>query len=427
MNTTSSRKKVLTDASQQKLPAYRKCLLIVAALALAGDLSAQQVVMAAPQQPLVAPMMRQEVKDVSSVAPESAPNTLGPVYAVGEFQLHPHLFASLVHADGLPVQSGARVTSDIFTFAPGLLADLGQHWTFDYTGTEHTYSAQELRNAFDHDFRLVGANRTPDLGLQFTASYSNTSPILIETAQQTKQKVWAGSLTADHNFGNLFRYQGSAGVSDTDSQGFSKSRDWVTDHWFRTTLSPKTDAGLGLSYGYSDIVAKPNSHYTKYLGEIKWRPADRINVSLQGGWQDWHSLSAAIGSERNPVIQATLDYQPVDQTKISLFDSRLTSNTLDGNGVNKSSSWGASLNQRLLGKLFLRLGYTESSSDYRTTAGASVINRSDTVKSFNTAISIVVFRYWTAAATYQSLKNDSDLAIYKYSSSQYGVEVRGNF
>ncbi len=371
--------------------------------------------------------MRQAIQDESSISPQSTDKTLGPFLAVGELQLRPHLFASLVHADGLPVQSGLRVTSDIYTFAPGLLADLGTHWTFDYTATAHNYSATELRNTVDHDVRLVGANRSPDWGLQLTESYSVTSAILVETAQQTKQKTWVNSVSADHNFGNLLRYQGTFGMNDLKTQAFSETRDWQTEQWVRATVSPKTDAGFGLGFGYSDIVAKPNSYYEKYLGELKWRATDRINLALQGGWEDWHSVSAAIGSERSPILQASLGYQPIDQTRIAITGFRTVANTLTGDAVTTSDGWSVSLNQRLLGKLFLQLAYNENNSDYHAANGNLLLGRSDRVKSFNTALSILFFNYWTVAATYQSSKNDSNLAGFQYSSTQYGLEVRARF
>jgi hypothetical protein len=337
------------------------------------------------------------------------------------------LFASAVHADGLPVQGTTRVTSDIYTFAPGLLADLGPHWSFDYTATSHNYSAAALHDAVDQDFRLVGGNKSPDWILQLNESYSISSPILVETAQQTKQKIWRNSLSVDHNFGNLLHYQGTFGMSDTKTENFTETRDWETEQDLNAKVSSRVEAGFGLGLGYSDIVAHPNSRYERYLGNLIWRPTDKIDLLFKGGWQNWHSLAATGRDERNPVLQAKLGWQPFEQTRIALSTSRTTTNSLTGDFVTDSKDWNVSLNQRLLGKLLLTLAYDHESSDYRSTTGNLLSARSDRVKSFSSALSVQLFKYWTLAATYHSAKNDSNLADFHYSSNQYGLELNGRY
>ena len=383
--------------------------------------------MSIPEEPLVAPMLRPTGPDGAVASADFHGFPTNPSIAADDFKLRPHLLASLVHASGLPAQSGARVDSDIYTFAPGLLADLSRHWSADYTATFHKYSANELSSTTDHDFRIVGANQSPDWQFQLTESYTVSSYILIETAKQTKQKNWGNSLTAEHKFGNLLRYQGSVGMTDLKTESFADMRDWLTEHWLHAAVSPKVDAGIGFSVGYSEIVARPNTHYEKYLGEIKWLPTDRIDVSLRGGWEDWHSLSAAVGDERNPIIQASLGWRPFDQTRIAFTESRVVANTLTGDAVTDSNNWSISLSQRLLGKLLLNLAYTRATTDYRGTISNPLSNRSDKVAAFNSSLSVVLYKYATLAATFQSSKNDTNQLAYQYDSKQYGLELQIRF
>ena len=383
--------------------------------------------MSLPDEPLVAPIARPAATDATASATDFHGFPTNPTGPAGEFHLRPHLFASVVHADGLPVLTGTRVTSDIYTFAPGLLADLGEHWTFDYTATVHNYSAKELRDSVDHEVRLVGADKSPDWNFQLTESYSITNSILVETAAQTKQKTWVNALSAEHNFGNLLRYQGTAGMTKTTTEALSDTNDWTTEQWLRAAVSPKVVAGLGFGLGYSDIIARPNTHYEKYLGEFKWRPTDKVNLLVQGGWEDWHSLSAAVGDQRNPILQATLEWLPFDQTRFSLTDGRHVSNALFGNSAIESNTWGASLNQRLFGVLFLNLTYNHDSSNYRSGPGSLLTDRSDDTNTFYSSLSVVLFKHWNLGVTYQTSKNDSNQALFKYDSKQYGLELRAKF
>jgi hypothetical protein len=174
-------------------------------------------------------------------------------------------------------------------------------------------------------------------------------------------------------------------------------------------------------------VAHPNSRYEKYLGNLKWDPTETVDLSLQAGWQDWHSLATAGLDERNPVLQATLGLQPFPQTRLAFSDSRATANSLTGDSVTDNKGWTASLNQRLLGVLYLDLAYAQMTADYRSTTGNALGNRSDDVKSFSTALSVQLFKYWRLAGTYHKSKNDSSDLNYRYTSTQYGVEVRGSF
>ena len=57
----------------------------------------------------------------------------------------------------------------------------------------------------------------------------------------------------------------------------------------------------------------------------------------------------------NPIFDATIQYQPFEQTRISLTGQRVVSATYLQDQVTETTGVSADLNQRLLGKLFLDL------------------------------------------------------------------------
>ena len=401
--------------------------MAIAALLLTASVNAQQLMPPAPEQPLVAPVMRPAAPDTSPLATDFQNFPTGELVTAGEFKLRPHLSTSYLHADGLPTQSGARVASNIFTFAPGLAADLGSHWSADYTASWMNYSSDQLEKSTSQFARLVGANKSPELDLQLTESYSKTTNFLLETAKQTKQTSWANGLSADHNFGNVMHYHGTVSMTATDTQNLTSTRDWETQHWFRGAISPKVDAGLGLGFGYNDIPAQPNTYFLSYLGSIGWRPTDKIQLSLDGGWQNWHLLSTVEKNQWYPVLDATLAWLPFDQTKISITESRTVTTSFSADSVTDSNSWGVSLGQRLLGKLLLNLAYNQISTKYVAGVGSTLAGRSDDVKMFRSSLAVQLYKYWSLAATYQSSKNSSNDAFYRYNATQYGLELSASF
>jgi hypothetical protein len=167
--------------------------------------------MAPPSEPILAPSLRQQGAPPPLSRPPAPP--LSP-YKLGPIELHPRLSYSHLLSNGLPVLGGRRITSEVRTVSAGLSADLGQHWSLDYSPSWVSYTANAMADSFNQSASLSGGLSFQDLSIQVSQSYSDSNPTLVETARQTEQKSWSTHLGAAYNYSQKLKFNFSTGMAE---------------------------------------------------------------------------------------------------------------------------------------------------------------------------------------------------------------------
>ena len=382
--------------------------------------SAQETIISAPQQEYVAPVQR--LQDQPPVY--SRPSGPGETpFQYGSVSLHPHLLYRYLHASGLNFAPGQQVTSEINTFSAGLTVDAGKYWTIDYTPTWTNYSASVYRDTVDHSVSLRGATVYEAWAFQFSENFGISSPNLIETAQQTKQRTWATMAGATYTFTPHLQLETSAALSELYTDISPDTRDWSLTNWVSSKFGEDLDGALGLVIGYTDIIGLPDRTYQQYLGRMNWHFAQKLTLGVQGGLDVRHSKAANVSDLHNPLFQLSLAYQPFDTTKISVTDAQTVSNSYFADQVTHGNQLSINLEQRLLGHLFLSTGYSHASTKYTSTLVDNLVDRSDRVNSFHARLTTQLLQRLNVSVVYQTNRNNSNDALYSFSSNQYGLEL----
>ncbi len=395
----------------------------LALLALAVAASAQETIMTTPQPELTAPIQRVEAPPLMSQpsGPGETP------FQYGSWSLHPHLDYRYLHATGLAIARGQQVSSEINTFSAGLRVDAGTHWTFDYTPTWTYYSVSSYRDTFDQSASVIGATSYENWKFRISETYLSASPTLIETAQQTKVNNWGTQAGAIYNFSPDLKFDSTVGLNQRKADISANTRDWTTMNWLMATFRAKVDAGIGLGLGYTEIARAPDRSYEQYMGQVRWTITPKLSAAFQGGLDVRHSRASNSQDLRNPLLQASLNYQPFDTTKISLVASRTVSNSYLGNGVTKGSQWSTNLDQRLLGRLFWGVSYSRGETSYTIPSSFGVFDRSDRVRTFTNRLTLQFLRRISSTVFYSTSRNDSNQTGFGFSSNQYGLELSCQF
>ena len=92
-------------------------------------------------------------------------------------------------------------------------------------------------------------------------------------------------------------------------------------------------------------------------------------------WRSAQFLSGGAGPLVNPVFDATIQYNPFEQTRISITGQRTVSASYLQDQVTETTGVTASLNQRLLGKYFLDLNGSYQFVKYVTSGTIAAPNR----------------------------------------------------
>jgi hypothetical protein len=377
--------------------------------------------------------------------PELQPFQWGPL------TLHPHVLYHFLYGNGIESSPGQQQNSIVQTVSPGILFNLGSHWSLDYTPSLTFYSSSHFRNTWDNSVNLKWGTVYNAWVLEASQSAVLTSQPTVETAAQTDQETYSTALNASYQFNNKlsldtglnqnFSYVGNGNVSSASVQGLTDSKVWSTMDWLNYSFWTRLNVGLGLGYGYINEAAGPDAMYEQYQGRINWRAADKISFQISGGLQDQQYLMSGASDLVTPIFSGTVQYQPFEQTRLSVTGNRTVSTSYFENQTTENTGINVDLNQRLLGELYLDLSGGYAHTKYVSSASVGQIGygsgRTDDNYTFSARLTCPVLKRGTFSIFYQYSDNSStqtgfanynqisltSQSAYSYTSSQVGFEI----
>jgi hypothetical protein len=371
--------------------------------------------------------------DVFGASGEPAANQLPQFLRYGPLWIRPHADYRFMYGNGLQATAGNQQASAIHELAPGLLFNIGSHWSLDYTPTLRFYSNKKFRDTVDHALALTGGLQYADWVFGFSHSSQFTTTPLAETGSQTEQATHATGLTASHAFTGKISADFGLNQQINLVTGFQDSYTWSTLDWVNYQFWPRLSVGLGGGGGYVMIENRSQTHrntdldqtFEQLQARINWRATQKISFQVSGGLEDRQFSTAGSGDSVNPIFGASVQYQPFQRTRISLSASRTVSSSDYYLAAQQSetTSIGVNLDQRLLKKFNLGLGLGYAKTDFNTSAGVADGNRADENVSFNARLSHPFFKRGTWSLFYQFSDNRSSQPGYGFQSNQTGFEI----
>ncbi len=416
-------------------------LLLAAGRVMAGDVVNGN----APTQPLTTPAMQDDLANnqmevfVPSGAEAGTPLT--DPFRYDNFVVRPHFDYQLQYGNGIQSTPGNPQSGFIHTLAPGVKVDLGRYWSADFTPTLRYYSNKNFKDEFDYTGNLVGNTSYGDWIFGLSQSISSSSSPLSETGTQTDQQAYNTILTASYFFNDrlstdLEAEQDLNYVTDpfgattnnvnANSQG---TKQWSSLDWLNYTFWARFNAGIGAGAGYVISDTGINQIFEQVQARARWRATDKISFNVSGGFEDRQYTVVGFADVMNPIFSASVQYQPVKVTEITLTASRTVSSSYyyivdqATEDTRLSLDW----SQELLKKFTLDMTFSYDNEAYTTSIGTPggtfANNRSDTSYSFNAKLSHNFLRRGTWALTYQVTDSQSNQQGLGYNSSLYGLEL----
>ena len=412
-------------------------LLLAASRVMAGDVISGNV----PSQPLTTPAAQDDLANsqMEVFVPSGAEGVkpLTDPFRYDNVVVRPHLDYQLQYGNGVQSAPGNPQASFIHTLAPGVRVDLGRFWSVDYTPTLRYYSNKDFKDEFDYTASLSGNTSYGDWIFGVTENISSSSAPLSETGTQTDQDSYDTVLTASYFFNDrlstdlqveqdLNYVTDPIGVSTNSASSTTLgTKQWSTLDWLNYTCWARLNVGIGAGAGYVESDTGINQIFEQVQARARWRATDKISFNLSGGFEDIQYTVAGFSDVLNPIFSATIQYQPVSVTQLSLTASRTISSSyyyiLDQATENTQLSLDWS--QQLLKKFTLDMTFSYVSEDYTTSIGKLSNNRSDTSYSFNAKLGHNFMRRGTWALTYQVTDSQSNQQGLGYNSTLYGFEL----
>lgn len=404
-------------------------VVLLGLLALSRKTQAQSVIPSAPETsetpPALEPFATTEM-DVFVPGGSSPVQELAQPFRYKFLTLRPHVDYQFLYGDGILVATNQPESTVIQTIAPGFRLDVGEHWNLDYTPSWTLYSNNHFQNTFDQAAKLTGGTVYGNWVLGLSQSYVVTDTPQAETATQTKQTTYATAINGSYTINSKMSLDLGVDQDFVSADQFQSYREWSTLDWLNYHFWARFDMALGVGLGYDDVDASPDMLFEQYQGRIKWRATDKINFQLHGGVEDRQFYGSNSSDILNPVFGGGIQYQPFDQTKISLNADRVVAVSALQNQISESVGFDGDLNQRLLGRLYLDLSGGYQNIKYVNSGNNAVPpppNRTDDYYYFNTRLSTTFLKRGTIAVFYQLSHDSSSQSGFSFSSHQYGFEI----
>ena len=393
--------------------------------ALALSAGAQQVVAPPPSVSVTPPAVLEappsEMQVFSSENPISSfPEETQPLQ-VGPVALRPHVFYQFLYGTGIQSSPGQGHDTIIQSLAPGMLLVLTPRWTLDYTPTLNFYSDKSFKDNVGQSVTLTGgaSYETWMFGLSQNFTYSSSPEA--QTGTQTGQDTYSTALTASCPLNSKMSVDlGLSQYLDFPS-GFQTSKTWSTLDWLNYEFWPRLTAGVGAGVGY--VNASPNMMFEQLQGRVGWRATDKISFQVSGGAEFTQTTDDSSNPLANPILGASIQYQPFEQTKLSLGASRVMSPSYYDNQISEVTSVNGNLNQRLLGKLFLDVSAGYTWNKYTALSSGVADQPASDYYSVNVQLSIAILKRGTVAVFYNYSDNSTSQAGLSYNSSQVGFNL----
>jgi hypothetical protein len=405
---------------------------------------AQDVLTSPPQTPTV-PAAVQESQAGNPMQVFAPPaETPSPVpLQWGSATAHPYVNYQFSYGNGINSSPGKSQDTIIQTLSPGTSFNLGDHWSLNYTPTLTFYSSRNFQDTLGQSVSMGwGSAYGGDWFFSASQAYSTSSSPQVETGAQTGNDAYSTSLNASHQFTDKIsmdlglsqglNYVESGGRTTNSLQNLADSKTWSTMDGLNYQVWSRFSVGLSASLGYNQQVGTPASIYESYQGRINWRATDKISFQVSGGLEDEQYLSGGANPLATPIFSASIQYQPVEQTQVSLTASRTVSQSSFQSQQTESTSVSVALSQRLLGRLNLSLSGSYDTSDYLASTAklATTTSRSDDTYSFSARLSCPLLKRGSVSVFYTYTDNasaQSGFATagtgYGFSSSQMGFAI----
>jgi hypothetical protein len=386
----------------------------------------QQAIMQQPQAVDTDPVWQQTETnqfEVFNPVEDATRYSLDQPFKWGPVTAQPHLLYSAFYATGLPLSPGVEQNSFIQEFSPGVLFDIGNHWTLDYTPTLRFYSNHLFKNEFDNDVLLTGATAYEDWIFGFSQSYISSDSPEIQTGTQTSQEIYSTALTGSYAFNSKMSLDLGLYQDLQFTEEFQDSYDWSTMEWLNYQFWPRFNAGIGAGGGFVDVNFGPDQVYEQVAGRINWRATDKLSFQINAGIEDCQFQSSDAGPLLTPTFCASIQYQPFDETRISLNASRAVTPSYFQGQVTENTVASCDLNQRLLGKFNLDLNAGYNITKYVASESNVSANSDDDYYTLSARLSHQILKRGTLAAFFQYSGNSSTEPGFTYSGTQVGIEI----
>lgn len=346
-----------------------------------------------------------------------------PLLQYGPLNYSASMTYRYLNGTGLRTILGRLRSSEVHSINLDSNLAVGRHWLINYATTASFYTSEEFRDPVDHSAAISAGYKLGDWSVAASSGYSRSNDTLLEIGAQTTRDSYNSNLSLAREIGDRTSLELSVSHVANFATGFASGRIITTTNWIRYQITPRLNTGIGFSYGANFASEGADSNYTRPQVILGWRPTEKITLSADAGYEFRKFRSDGQNSLVNPVYTASLSYAPIAPTLLSLSANAAETGSYFASRATRSTGWSASVEQRILGRVFLTGRYSEHRNSYIETNRGLAVGRRDKGKSIGTTISTVLYRRTSISVFYSRIENISSFTDFDVVSDQYGLSI----
>jgi hypothetical protein len=368
---------------------------------------------------------------------------VGSILSPGLFQwgpvdVHPGVNYSFSYESGISAAPGRHVSTVDEELTPGVLLNLGRHWTLDYSTTLRLYSSSALPSATDQSVLLAGQTTYHDWSFNLSQGYSSSTQVLLETQAPTDEENYTTSFAASRSLGGNLSAQFGANQAFRFASEFGTNqqvREWSGSTGLNYQFWSGFGLGVSVSGGTDQISPGSGMDFEQGQVSANYQPGAKLNLSISAGMEDTQMMGQQLD---NPTFSASLVYQPLERTTAALTAARSVSPSLYQDTLTVNTMFSAAVRQQLFQKLSLQASVGYSITPYEgfaliTDANAFNLNgaplsstvmvsRRDESAFFRVSLGFPVLKRGSASVYFGETDSTSSLAAFAVNSTQFGFE-----
>jgi hypothetical protein len=197
---------------------------------------------------------------VTGAPPPRPASSLTTPFQYGRLLVRPKLSYRYLHTDGLKSRPGFDSETAVQTVSPGVVAEFGPNWRFDYFAAQTIYSDSAFDDTLNHFANLNAVVAYGEWSLQFLQTFSVSSEPLVETGRQTDQLSWGSTLNSSYRLNNKFVLTTSVShnARETMTELIPDTRQWIGAERLMYQFTQRAEMGVSVSAGYVSVKPGPD-------------------------------------------------------------------------------------------------------------------------------------------------------------------------
>lgn len=276
-----------------------------------------------------------------------------------------------------------------------------------YTANWTSFVHHPSENALDHDLLVDSQWQFQKLTLGVKSRFQTLDSPDIDVGDRVHRAIFTESVDGNYWISDKTSVDVKLNDSYRDYRDQLDSNEFVDENWLNYQLFPKTNVGVGATFGYLTVQDSPSQTYEQLQLGVTWFPTDKFSVRANGGieYRQTHSTS---GNRLGGVFGLGASYLPFDGTEIGLDAYRRTENSAVFPGDNFTATGiSARIKQRLFQRLYGTLLGGYISSIYDDVPGSRFAKREDDFLYVQLGLSFDFTKWSSIDISYQYRQNES--------------------